>query len=542
MIQAIMLIALGFLIASLIGVLLAPSLWSRASRLSKKRLESTLPLTLAEIEAAQDQLRATYAVRVRRLESSLANARQKAANQLVDNSRLQMQIAALKDQISDLDLQLSERRNAATVLEQTITKRFPELDREITAVKAELHERAFELQDLTGKLARREEELAAAQDAAASYQEELQRLHQVLEKSAADRSGRRVRRASQWDLEDYRAEYDRLNLELSKLRQQLTVFQDRDSQQVGVIKGELQKLAELILASTQSKSETQEAERSELSAKRFGGPDARRERPIPWRENAQQPMPLTARLKMNAEPPAAEPVQVQTPRLAPPKPESPAEEETPAAPALPVSPVLTIHPEESAPAPAPKNGQGEAGSRPWILQEVVRAEPPRQGAEGPAKPADTEPKDDMQAKKPAVRMTRNGAGASEEAAFTPPNGAGKAKPQPGNDAVEAVAGSQASDSDGKAVQGGAPVEADGKKAVPGPETSEIAAGNGVHHASQNGVTGEENLAKVINLNALRPEPELEKIGPHHPTLLERLRGVSEDAGEGKGSPAPEGLG
>ena len=210
MIQAIMLIALGFLIASLFGVLLAPSLWSRAARLSKKRLESTLPLTLAEIEATQDQLRATFAVRVRRLESSLAGAKQKAANQLVDNSRLQMQIVALKDQIADLDLQLSERRNAATVLEQTITKRFPELDREITAVKAQLQERSYELQDLTSKLARRDEELAATQEAAASYQEELQRLHQVLERSAADRSGRRVRRASQWDLEDYRAEYDRL--------------------------------------------------------------------------------------------------------------------------------------------------------------------------------------------------------------------------------------------------------------------------------------------------------------------------------------------
>ncbi len=173
MIQAIMLIALGFLIASLIGVLLAPSFWSRASRLSKKRLEATLPLTLGEIEATQDQLRATYAVRVRRLESSLAGAKQKAANQLVDNSRLQMQIVALKDQIADLDLKLSERRNAATVLEQTITKRFPELDREITAVKAQLQERSYELQDLTSKLGRREEELAATQEAAASYQEEL---------------------------------------------------------------------------------------------------------------------------------------------------------------------------------------------------------------------------------------------------------------------------------------------------------------------------------------------------------------------------------
>ncbi len=529
MIQAIMLIAMGFLIASLIGVLLAPSLWSRASRLSKKRLESTLPLTLAEIEAAQDQLRATYAVRVRRLESSLASAKQKAANQLVDNSRLQMQIGALKDQIGDIDLQLSERRNAATVLEQTITKRFPELDREITAVKAELQERAFELQDLTTKLARRDEELAAAQDAAASYQEELQRLHQVLEKSAADRSGRRVRRASQWDLEDYKAEYDRLNLELSKLRQQLTAFQDRDSQQVGVIKGELQKLAELILASAQSKSAAQEAERSDLSAKRFGGQDSRRERPIPWRQNAQQPMPLAARLKLNAsEAPAAE----EARRPASPQPDSPTEEETLAAPVLPASPVLTILPEATVPMPAPKNGLGETGGRPKILQEVVRTDPPRRATEGPAKPADTDSKEDTQAKEPPVQIAKNGARAAEEIAFVTSKG------DDGAAAEEAVPASRAADGDRKAVQGGGPFEAAGKKAASSPEASESPAANGVHNAAYlNGEAAEANLAKVINLDALKPDPE-DKIGPHHPTLLERLRGVGEDVGEGEKSAPP----
>ncbi len=521
MIQAIMLIALGFLIASLIGVLLAPSLWSRASRLSKKRLESTLPLTLSEIEATQDQLRATYAVRVRRLESALASARQKTANQLVDNSRLQMQIVALRDQIGDLDLQLSERRNAATVLEQTITKRFPELDREITAVKAELQERAFELQDLTSKLGRREEELAAAQDAAASYQEELQRLHQVLEKSAADRSGRRVRRASQWDLEDYKAEYDRLNLELSKLRQQLTLFQDRDSQQVGVIKGELQKLAELILASAQTKGGTQEAERSDLSAKRFG--DNRRERPVPWRQNAQQPIPLTARLKLNAEASAPEQLPAaQTPRLPSPKPDRPMEEATPATPA---PPVLTIIPEETVQTLA-------SNSRPKILQEVVTADTARQPAKDAVKPADTELKEDM-GKKPYAPPASNGAGVWEEAVSFA-NGAEMTEPRPNaeNASEETFPTSLVSDT-----QERGPVEVDGAKTLSGPEASEMAARNGVYHANyQNGEAADAHLAEVINLDALKPHSELDKIGPHHPTLLERLRGVGEDTGEGERPP------
>src|SRR5271166_5111887 len=208
MIQAVLLIALGFLTASLIGVLIAPSLWHRAYRLSRKRLEQSLPISLSEIEASRDQLKAVYAVRMRRLETALASAKQKAAMQLVDNSRLQMQIAGLKDQIAGLDLKLAERHNAATVLEQTITKRFPELDREITSVKRQLQDRSFELQDLTNKLGRRSEELEAASREAATYQVELIRLREALEKNSADRTGRRLRRASQWSLEDYRAEYD----------------------------------------------------------------------------------------------------------------------------------------------------------------------------------------------------------------------------------------------------------------------------------------------------------------------------------------------
>jgi len=540
MIQAIMLIALGFLIASLIGVLLAPSLWSRASRLSKKKLERTLPLTLAEIEATQDQLRATYAVRVRRLESVLARAKQKAANQLVDNSRLQMQIVALKDQIADIDLQLAERRNAATVLEQTITKRFPELDREITAAKAQLQERSYELQDLTSKLARREEELAATQEAAASYQEELQRLHQVLERSAADRSGRRVRRASQWDLEDYRAEYDRLNLELSKLRQQLALFQERDSQQVGVIKGELQKLSELILASAQPRNEPPQPERIEPSAKRLGGQDTRRERPVPWRQ-AQPPMPLAARLKLKAETPAAEQIPAPTLRLASKEPDDLSEPAAAPGAATLSSPVLTILPEETVLTSASRNGHGEGDDRPKILQEVVTANSVPHN-EDVAKPAQSETKEDAQEKK-ATLLTTNGGGVGEVHGSASLNDTGVAKAPPAGP-EETAAATKAVRGDAETGQERGRAKSDGHKAVPGPGSAEVSAGNGVNHASyQNGEAAEVSLAEHIDLDSLNSDPDDEKIGPHLPTLLERLRSISEDHGEGeKPSPPSRGLG
>src|SRR5579883_913402 len=203
MIQAVMYITLGFLIASLIGVLVAPSLWSRAYRLSRKHLEATLPLTLSEIEATQDQLRADYAAKLRKLETALAGAKQRAALQLVDNSRLQMRIASLNDKVRELELSLDERRNAANVLELTITQKLPELERETKDLHAQLAERAAELQVLAARIARKDEALATAQAQAAALEEELTRLRQALEKSSGDRSGRRLRRASQWTIEDY---------------------------------------------------------------------------------------------------------------------------------------------------------------------------------------------------------------------------------------------------------------------------------------------------------------------------------------------------
>jgi hypothetical protein len=110
-------------------------------------------------------------------------------------------------------------------------------------------------------------------------------LRQALEKSSGDRSGRRLRRASQWTIEDYRAEYDRHNLELSKLRQQVAQLQDRDANQVSLIKGELQKLAEAIIVLSQPKPATSLGngiERSEPVVRRAAEPGLRRDRPVPW--------------------------------------------------------------------------------------------------------------------------------------------------------------------------------------------------------------------------------------------------------------------
>ncbi|MDX2263746.1 MAG: hypothetical protein NW215_02065 [Hyphomicrobiales bacterium] len=250
MIQYVMLVALGFFLACFLMVLVAPSFWSRAVRLTRRRIESTMPLTLSEIEADKDQLRAAFAVKIRRLESALGKAREKSAHQLVELSRQQMAATALRDEIAALERSLDERRNAASVFEVTIKKRFPELEGALAAAQAALAQKSYEADDLIAKLKRREEALAVAQRSAALQQGEIARLREAMEKSGAEKSSRFKKRPSQWTLDEYRAEYDRMNVELSKLREQLSNAYDRETQYNGFLKSELQQLAEQIMTVT----------------------------------------------------------------------------------------------------------------------------------------------------------------------------------------------------------------------------------------------------------------------------------------------------
>ena len=67
-----MFFALGVLVAGLLGLMILPALWRRAVRLSTRRLEMQRPLSMEEVLADRDLLRAEFAVAERRLEVKLA--------------------------------------------------------------------------------------------------------------------------------------------------------------------------------------------------------------------------------------------------------------------------------------------------------------------------------------------------------------------------------------------------------------------------------------------------------------------------------------
>jgi hypothetical protein len=87
MIEAIMFFALGFLGATLLALVTLSAVWHRAVRLTTKRIEGAIPVSMTEIQADKDQLRAEFAMSTRRLENSVEQLKLKTSEQLAEIGR-----------------------------------------------------------------------------------------------------------------------------------------------------------------------------------------------------------------------------------------------------------------------------------------------------------------------------------------------------------------------------------------------------------------------------------------------------------------------
>lgn len=110
MIEPIMLFGIGFLVASVIALGIIPLVHNRAVRLTIRRLEAATPLSMAEIQADKDQLRAEFAMSTRRLEMSVEQLKAKTTSQLTE-------LGKKSDAINRLKLELGEKTAAIFALE-----------------------------------------------------------------------------------------------------------------------------------------------------------------------------------------------------------------------------------------------------------------------------------------------------------------------------------------------------------------------------------------------------------------------------------------
>jgi len=175
-IQSAMLLALGFLAASLLGLLLASAFWSRAVRLTTARIKQSLPVSEQEIQADRDRLRAEYAIKVHKLETHLEQAKLARARQLVELNRRDASISTLETNIGALKSELEQHQNARHVLEQTVADRLPKVEARLAEAKRLILSREREIAELLENAKRHKLALEEAASINAQQTAQIERL------------------------------------------------------------------------------------------------------------------------------------------------------------------------------------------------------------------------------------------------------------------------------------------------------------------------------------------------------------------------------
>ena len=149
MIELIMYFGIGFLAAALLGLLFIPLVHNRAVRLTMKRLEASTPLSITEIRADKDQLRAEFAVSTRRLEMRIEKLKAQTTTQLAE-------LGKKADAINQLKKELAEK-NVTNVALEARTKTLRD---QLRATEEELQMKSSALLEADRQLADNQAELA----------------------------------------------------------------------------------------------------------------------------------------------------------------------------------------------------------------------------------------------------------------------------------------------------------------------------------------------------------------------------------------------
>src|ERR1700744_4835405 len=173
MVEPIMYLAIGFLVSMLFGLMIVPLVHNRAVRLTTRRMEAATPLSMAEIQADKDQLRAEFAMSARRLEMSVDQLKHKTTSQLAE-------LGKKTDAINRMNLELGEKNATIFSLEareKAVKEQLRATEEEFAAKTEALRQAEKALSDKQGELGRINTELNDRSVMAESRQVELVAVH-----------------------------------------------------------------------------------------------------------------------------------------------------------------------------------------------------------------------------------------------------------------------------------------------------------------------------------------------------------------------------
>jgi chromosome segregation ATPase len=232
MIEPIMYFGIGFLVAALIGLVVIPLVHGRAVRLTMQRLEAATPLSMAEIQADKDQLRAEFAMSTRRLEMSVEQLKNKTTSQLAEISRK-------GDAINLLKIELGEKTATIFALEardKALRDQLRSTEDEVAAKTSAMHDAQRALSDKKAELAKAMGEVDEQSSFADAQKVEIVALKTQIEalKDRLTAAGNEVRevegrreaervelKAATQELEEERGKVENLGRRVGELEQNL---------------------------------------------------------------------------------------------------------------------------------------------------------------------------------------------------------------------------------------------------------------------------------------------------------------------------------
>jgi chromosome segregation ATPase len=243
MIEPAMYLGIGFLLASLLGLVFIPLVHARAVRLTMRRMEAATPLSMAEIQADKDQLRAEFAMSTRRLEMSVEQLKAKSTSQLAELGKktdainrlkaelgeksatifaLEAREKALKDQMKATEDELSVKTLGLHEMERALSDK----EAELTRLSTELGERTATTEAQRVELISLKTQIEALRMRIDDYEREIKLTEERLEKERQE-----VAAAAQ-TLADERGKVENLGKRIGELEQQL-VAQTKEAELLG---------------------------------------------------------------------------------------------------------------------------------------------------------------------------------------------------------------------------------------------------------------------------------------------------------------------
>jgi chromosome segregation ATPase len=224
MVEPIMYLAIGFLVSMLFGLMIVPLVHNRAVRLTTRRMEAATPLSMAEIQADKDQLRAEFAMSARRLEMNVDQLKNKTTSQLAE-------LGKKSDAINRMKLELGEKNATIFSLEareKAMKEQLRATEEEFGAKTESLRTAEQVLKDKQSELAKLNAELSDRSMTADTRQVELVAVRvQIIELKNRVGDAEKEFAVTQARLEQQRGESDLATRELAEARSRVENLSQR---------------------------------------------------------------------------------------------------------------------------------------------------------------------------------------------------------------------------------------------------------------------------------------------------------------------------